>query len=172
MPFGIAQIGKAFRNEINPRNFTFRSREFEQMELEVLLPSVGARQWFEYWVEERLRFHRDLGFARGLPAHPPACAREELAHYARAAFDIEYRFPFGWQEIEGIHDRGDWDLTRHGEYSGKDLAVTDPENEGALRADRDRDLGRDRSRLPGAARERLRGAVPRAPSMRMSPPSR
>jgi glycyl-tRNA synthetase len=126
IPFGIAQIGKAFRNEINPRNFTFRSREFEQAELEFFVRPSEREEWFRYWRDERLAWHRGLGI-------PDDCLRvrdhepDELAHYARAASDIECRFPFGWHEIEGIHDRGDWDLSRHSEYSGKDLGVTDPD---------------------------------------------
>jgi glycyl-tRNA synthetase len=126
IPFGIAQIGKAFRNEINPRNFTFRSREFEQAELEYFCHPSERERWFEHWLAERLRFHREIGLdAESLRTRPHEPT--ELAHYARAAVDIEFRFPFGWQEIEGIHDRGDWDLSRHGEFSGKDLAVTDPD---------------------------------------------
>ncbi len=126
IPFGIAQIGKAFRNEINPRNFTFRSREFEQAELEFFVHPSEREKWFEHWQEERLAFHRELGFDDDhLRTRPHAS--DELAHYARAAVDVEYLFPFGWQEIEGIHDRGDWDLSRHSEYSGKDLGVTDPD---------------------------------------------
>ncbi len=126
IPFGIAQIGKAFRNEINPRNFTFRSREFEQAELEFFCREAERDRWFDHWLEERLRFHRDLGLG---PEHlrTRAHAPEELAHYCKRAMDIEFRFPFGWQEIEGIHDRGVWDLSRHSEFSGKDLGVTDPE---------------------------------------------
>ncbi|TFG94330.1 MAG: glycine--tRNA ligase [Myxococcales bacterium] len=126
IPFGIAQVGKAFRNEINPRNFTFRSREFEQAELEFFCHETERDRWFDHWLEERLRFHRDLGLG---PDHlrTRAHAPEELAHYCKRAMDIEFRFPFGWQEIEGIHDRGDWDLSRHSEFSGKDLGVTDPE---------------------------------------------
>ncbi len=126
IPFGIAQIGKAFRNEITPRNFTFRSREFEQAELEFFVHPSERERWFEHWRAERMQFHLDLGFAkeslRSRPHEP-----SELAHYAKAAEDVEFLFPFGWQEIEGIHDRGDWDLSRHTEYSGKDLAVTDAE---------------------------------------------
>jgi glycyl-tRNA synthetase len=126
IPFGIAQIGKAFRNEINPRNFIFRSREFEQAELEFFVHPSEREKWFEYWLAERLRFHRDLGFGEGrLRVRPHA--PDELAHYAKAAADIEFQFPFGWQEIEGVHDRGDWDLSRHSEFSGKDLAYTDDE---------------------------------------------
>jgi glycyl-tRNA synthetase len=126
IPFGIAQIGKAFRNEINPRNFTFRSREFEQAELEFFCRESERGRWFDHWLEERLRFHRELGLGpEQLRTRPHA--PEELAHYSKRAVDIEFRFPFGWQEIEGIHDRGDFDLSRHSEFSGKDLAVTDPE---------------------------------------------
>jgi glycyl-tRNA synthetase len=126
IPFGIAQIGKAFRNEINPRNFTFRSREFEQAELEFFVHPSEREKWFEYWLAERTRFHRDLGFGANVLRqrdHRP----DELAHYAKRAADLEFEFPFGWQEIEGIHDRGDWDLSRHSEFSGKDLSITDEE---------------------------------------------
>jgi len=127
LPFGIAQIGKAFRNEINPRNFTFRSREFEQAEMEFFCHPSGREQWFAHWLDERMRFHKELGVDEAnLRTRPHE--QDELAHYANQAVDVEYRFPFGWQEIEGIHDRGDWDLSRHGEYSGKDLAVTDPDS--------------------------------------------
>jgi glycyl-tRNA synthetase len=126
IPFGIAQIGKAFRNEINPRNFTFRSREFEQAELEFFIHPSQRETWFAHWLEERQRFHQELGFATTrLRVRPHT--QDELAHYAKAAADIEFLFPFGWQEIEGIHDRGDWDLRRHSEYSGKDLSITDEE---------------------------------------------
>jgi len=126
LPFGIAQIGKAFRNEITPRNFTFRSREFEQAEMEFFCHPSERATWFDYWLAERLRFHRELGFRDGSVRTRPHAA-DELAHYCARAMDIEFRFPFGWQEIEGIHDRGDWDLSRHSEYSGKDLAITDEE---------------------------------------------
>jgi glycyl-tRNA synthetase len=126
LPFGIGQIGKAFRNEINPRNFTFRSREFEQAEMEFFCHPSERDQWFAHWLDERLRFHKELGLdPANLRTRPHEA--DELAHYANQAVDVEYRFPFGWQEIEGVHDRGDWDLSRHGEYSGKDLGVTDPE---------------------------------------------
>lgn len=126
IPFGIAQIGKAFRNEINPRHFTFRSREFEQAELEFFHHASQREQWFEHWLAQRVAFHRALGFGEDrlrVRPHRP----DELAHYAKAAADLEFLFPFGWQEIEGVHDRGDWDLTRHSEFSGKDLSVTDEE---------------------------------------------
>jgi len=124
LPFGMAQIGKAFRNEINPRNFTFRSREFEQAELEFFIRGEDRDTFFAYWLEQRFRFHKALGFAEGglrLRDHDP----DELAHYCKHATDIEFLFPFGWQEIEGVHDRGDWDLSRHTEFSGKDLSYTD-----------------------------------------------
>jgi glycyl-tRNA synthetase len=126
LPFGIAQIGKAFRNEITPRNFTFRSREFEQGELEFFCHPSEREKWFDYWLEERMRFHRELGFGEGSLRTRPH-ADDELAHYCARAMDVEFLFPFGWQEIEGIHDRGDWDLSRHSEYSGKDLSITDEE---------------------------------------------
>lgn len=126
VPFGIAQIGKAFRNEITPRNFTFRSREFEQAEMEFFCHPSQREEWFEAWRDERMRFHADIGFDMAHLRFRPH-APDELAHYANAAEDVDFLFPFGWQEIEGIHDRGDWDLSRHSEYSGKDLIVTDEE---------------------------------------------
>jgi glycyl-tRNA synthetase len=126
IPFGIAQIGKAFRNEITPRNFTFRSREFEQAEMEFFCHPSEREKWFAHWLEQRMQFHHDIGLRPdNLRTRPHAS--DELAHYANAAEDVEFRFPFGWQEIEGVHDRGDWDLSRHSEYSGKDLIVTDEE---------------------------------------------
>jgi len=124
IPFGIAQIGKAFRNEINPRNFTFRSREFEQAELEFFVAPAEREAWFAYWRDARFAFHRDIGLDAGrlrLRDHAP----DELAHYAKAAADVEFHFPFGWQEIEGIHDRGEWDLSRHSQFAGKDLSYVD-----------------------------------------------
>lgn len=114
IPFGIAQIGKAFRNEITPGNFTFRSREFEQMELEYFVrpDEKESRKVFEYWKEERLNWYVSLGIKKkNLRFHEHA--PEERAHYARFAEDIEYNSPFGWKEFEGIHHRGDWDLSRH-----------------------------------------------------------
>ena len=124
VPFGIAQVGKAFRNEINPRNFTFRSREFEQAELEFFCHPDERAKWFAYWRAERMRFHEALGLDAArlrLRAHAP----DELAHYAGAAEDVEFLFPFGWQEIEGVHDRGVYDLTQHAEFSGKELSEFD-----------------------------------------------
>jgi glycyl-tRNA synthetase len=124
IPFGIAQIGKAFRNEINPRNFTFRSREFEQAELEFFCHSDETEKWFEYWLERRLRFYREIGFDE-TRLRVRSHTAEELPHYCKRAVDVEFLFPFGWKEIEGIHDRGTYDLTQHSEFSGKDLSVMD-----------------------------------------------
>ncbi|MDX2058598.1 MAG: glycine--tRNA ligase [Gemmatimonadales bacterium] len=120
IPFGIAQIGKAFRNEITPGNFIFRTREFEQMEMQFFVKPGQDDEWFERWRGLRMAWHHDLGLRPDKlrwHQHGPT----ELAHYARAAYDIEYEFPFGWQEIEGIHNRTDFDLKRHQEYSGKKL---------------------------------------------------
>jgi len=125
IPFGIAQVGKAFRNEITPGNFIFRTREFEQMEMQFFVKPGTDEDWFEQWREIRMKWHVDLGLrAERLRwhAHGPG----ELAHYAKAAYDIEYEFPFGWQEIEGVHNRTDFDLSRHQEYSGKKLEYFDP----------------------------------------------
>jgi glycyl-tRNA synthetase len=125
IPFGIAQMGKAFRNEITPGNFTFRTREFEQLEMQFFVKPGEDERWFEEWRERRMQWHRDLGVTPEklrFHQHGP----DELAHYAKAAFDIEYQFPFGWQEFEGIHNRTDFDLSRHQEYSGKKLDYLDP----------------------------------------------
>lgn len=120
IPFGIAQIGKAFRNEITPGNFIFRTREFEQMEMQFFVKPGTDDEWFERWRAIRLEWHYALGLAPSkLRWHQHA--EGELAHYAKAAYDIEYEFPFGWQEIEGIHNRTDFDLSRHQQYSGKKL---------------------------------------------------
>ena len=118
IPFGIAQIGKAFRNEITPGNFIFRTREFEQMEMQYFVKPGTDDEWFEKWKEDRMNFYLALGLRKEKlrwHEHGP----DELVHYARAAFDIEYEFPFGWQEIEGVHNRTDFDLTRHNQFSGK-----------------------------------------------------
>jgi glycyl-tRNA synthetase len=124
IPFGIAQIGKAFRNEITPGNFIFRTREFEQMEMQFFVQPGTDGEWFERWREWRMEWHRSLGLNPAkLQWHQHAGS--ELAHYAKAAFDIQYEFPFGWQEIEGIHNRGDFDLGRHQEFSGKKLEYFD-----------------------------------------------
>jgi glycyl-tRNA synthetase len=125
IPFGIAQIGKAFRNEITPGNFIFRTREFEQMEMQFFVKPGEDAEWFERWRGLRMAWHQELGLSPArLRWHEHTGA--ELAHYARAAYDIEYEFPFGWNEIEGIHNRGDFDLSRHQEYSGKKLEYFDP----------------------------------------------
>ncbi|HUH11778.1 MAG TPA: glycine--tRNA ligase [Longimicrobiales bacterium] len=125
VPFGIAQIGKAFRNEITPGNFIFRTREFEQMEMQFFVEPGTDDQWMEYWKAERMAWVRSLGIREEkLRFHPHG--PDELAHYAKAAFDIEYELPFGWQEFEGIHNRTDFDLRRHQEYSGKRLEYIDP----------------------------------------------
>ncbi len=124
MPFGIAQIGKAFRNEITPGNFIFRTREFEQMEMQFFVKPGTDMEWFERWREWRMEWHQSIGLdptKLRWHAHGPG----ELAHYAKAAYDIEYEFPFGWQEIEGVHNRSDFDLGRHQEYSGKKLEYFD-----------------------------------------------
>ncbi len=125
-PFGIAQIGKSFRNEITPGNFVFRTREFEQMEMEFFVPPDEAPKWFEYWLGERQRWYTELGIRPDhlrLREHPP----EELSHYSSATSDIEYLFPIGWSELEGIANRGDFDLTQHAGLSGEKLEYFDPD---------------------------------------------
>jgi glycyl-tRNA synthetase len=124
LPFGIGQIGKAFRNEINPRNFTFRSREFEQMEIEFFCRPDEAAAWYTYWRDRRFRWYLDLGLAPER-LHLREHGRDELAHYAAACADVEYQFPFGQSELEGIANRTDFDLGRHMEMSGKDLRYFD-----------------------------------------------
>ena len=127
IPFGIAQIGKAFRNEITPGNFIFRTREFEQMEMQFFVAPGTDEEWFDYWKDQRMRWVTDLGVTPSklrFDEHGP----DDLAHYAKKAFDIQYEFPFGWQEFEGIHNRTDFDLRRHQEYSGKKLEYVDPTN--------------------------------------------
>jgi len=126
IPFGIAQIGKAFRNEINPRNYTFRSREFEQMELEFFVKPGTDAQWHEYWVEERLGWYRSIGLPED-SLERYVYPADKLAHYASACVDIKYRFPFGVEELEGIAARGDFDLGRHQEWSGKSMEYFDQE---------------------------------------------
>ncbi len=126
LPFGIAQIGKAFRNEINPRNFTFRSREFTQMEMEFFCDGESSMEWFEYWKEQRIKYYKEkLGFKDDFYR---IYVHEKLAHYAKAAIDIEVKFPFGWGELEGVHHRGTWDLSRHSEFSGQDMQYMDHDN--------------------------------------------
>ena len=126
VPFGIAQIGKAFRNEITPGNFIFRTREFEQMEMQFFVKPGTDEEWFEKWREIRWAWALGLGIRPAkLRWHPHGPG--ELAHYAKAAYDIEYEFPFGWNEFEGIHNRTDFDLKRHQEHSGKKLEYFDQE---------------------------------------------
>ncbi|MEA2315500.1 MAG: glycyl-tRNA synthetase [Solirubrobacteraceae bacterium] len=123
-PFGIAQIGKSFRNEITPGNFIFRTREFEQMEMEFFVPPADAQRWFEYWLAERERWYLELGI-RSSHLRLRAHERDELSHYASATSDVEYLFPIGWSELEGIANRGDFDLRRHAEFSGEKLEYFD-----------------------------------------------
>lgn len=126
VPFGIAQIGKAFRNEITPRNFTFRTREFEQAEMQFFVKPGTDMEWFEFWKEKRMNWYYRLGINKSkLHFHPHG--KDELAHYALAAFDIEYEFAFGRKELEGIHNRSDYDLRQHQEYSKKNLTYFDDE---------------------------------------------
>jgi glycyl-tRNA synthetase len=125
-PFGIAQIGKSFRNEITPGNFTYRTREFEQMEMEFFVPAAEDEQWYAYWKKMRFDWYVTYGIKPGnlrLRDH----AKEELAHYAKACCDVEYNFPFGWSELEGIANRTDFDLKQHSEHSGRSLAFFDEE---------------------------------------------
>jgi glycyl-tRNA synthetase len=119
-PFGIAQIGKSFRNEITPGNFLFRLREFEQMEMEFFVPPSEADEWYRYWVDERYRWHTQLGVREShlrVRPHDP----EELSHYSSGTSDIEYLFPIGWSELEGVANRGDFDLSAHTQHSGQKL---------------------------------------------------
>jgi len=128
LPFGIAQIGKAFRNEITPGNFTFRTREFEQMEIEYFVKPGTDEEWHRRWIDERFEWYVRFGMRREnlrLREHEP----DELAHYARSCYDVEYQFPMGWSELEGIANRTDYDLRKHTERSNKDLSYFDPETE-------------------------------------------
>lgn len=131
LPFGIAQIGKAFRNEITPGNFTFRTREFEQMELEFFVRPKEADEWYQKWIEARFQWYIDLGINKDnlrLYKHSKA----DLAHYSKGTTDIEYKFPWGWGELEGIANRGDYDLLQHQKHSGKDMAIFDEETKEKL----------------------------------------
>jgi glycyl-tRNA synthetase len=125
-PFGIAQVGKSFRNEITPGNFIFRTREFEQMEMEYFVPPDEAGKWFEYWTAQRHSWYLELGVRESHLRVRPHDA-DELSHYSSQTSDIEYLFPIGWSELEGIANRGDFDLTRHSEYSGETLEYFDPQ---------------------------------------------
>ena len=125
VPFGVAQLGKAFRNEITPGNFIFRTREFEQAEMQFFVEPGSDEEWFGYWRDQRMAWHKEMGVRADklrLAEHGP----DQLAHYAKAALDIEYEFPFGWQELEGVHNRTDFDLARHQEFSGKRMLYIDP----------------------------------------------
>lgn len=128
VPFGIAQAGKSFRNEITPGNFTYRTREFDQMEMEFFVKNKAeADEWFDHWVAARLQWYVDLG------VNPDnlrlfKTPKSELAHYSKATTDIQYKYPFGWDELEGVANRGDFDLTQHQKFSGKDMTVFDEES--------------------------------------------
>ncbi len=128
IPFGIAQIGKAFRNEITPGNFIFRTREFEQMEMQWFINPQEADKWFDYWLKERVAWYTSLGIVKE-HLHNREHKKNELAHYAKQAVDIEYQFPFaggdGFKELEGVHNRGDWDLSRHSKFTGHNLSYRD-----------------------------------------------
>jgi glycyl-tRNA synthetase len=126
LPFGIAQVGKSFRNEVTTGNFIFRCREFEQMEIEYFVKPDTDKEWFDYWLEERLNWYVSLGIKKEnlkLRQH----TKEELAHYARECYDINYLYPMGWAEMEGIANRGDFDLVQHAKFSGKTLSYYDEE---------------------------------------------
>jgi glycyl-tRNA synthetase len=130
LPFGIGQLGKAFRNEITTGNFIFRTREFEQMEMEFFIRPEEGAQWLEYWSQERLNWFKSLGITpEKLRLRPHG--KDELAHYSTACYDVEYEFPYGFSEIEGIADRGTYDLDQHIEYSKKKIQYVDQENRGA-----------------------------------------
>jgi glycyl-tRNA synthetase len=128
LPFGIAQVGKSFRNEITPGQFVFRTREFEQMEMEYFVRPEEADEWFQYWQEQRFGWYVDLGMTESnLRIRPHG--QDELSHYSAGTVDIEYRFPWDWDELEGIANRTDFDLKQHTEHSGEDLRYYDPDRE-------------------------------------------
>jgi glycyl-tRNA synthetase len=167
IPFGIAQIGKAFRNEITPGNFIFRTREFEQMEMQFFVEPGTDAEHFEYWKEARMKWHHSLGLA---PERLRYKAHEQLAHYARAAFDIEFDFggTLGFQEIEGIHNRTDFDLGRHQEYSGKKLEYFDqPANKRYIPFVIETSVGADRVALATLVNAYREEAVPGEPEGRV-----
>ncbi len=126
IPFGIAQVGKSFRNEVNPRNFIFRSREFEQMEIEFFCRQEEEEKWFEQWQQDIWQWYLDIGLTESRLRwyeHP----KESLAHYSKRTVDVEYEFPFGWGELQGLANRGTYDLEQHSKFSGKDLSFFDPQ---------------------------------------------
>lgn len=126
IPFGIAQVGKAFRNEITTKNFIFRTCEFEQMEMQFFVKPGDEDEWFDYWKKTRMAYYENMGInSDKLRFHQHG--EGELAHYAKDAYDIEYEYPFGWEELEGIHSRTDFDLGRHSEYCGKEINYLDPQ---------------------------------------------
>ncbi len=127
-PFGIAQIGKSFRNEITPGNFVFRTREFEQMEMEYFVPPEDGARWYEYWCQERYRWYTELGIPEGQLRLRPH-AGEELSHYSAGTSDVEFLYPWGWGELEGIANRTDYDLAQHSKFSGQDLSYYDQEHD-------------------------------------------
>jgi len=127
-PFGIAQVGKSFRNEITPGNFVFRTREFEQMEMEFFVPPEESAQWYEYWCQERYRWYTELGIpADKLRLRPHE--ESELSHYSAGTSDVEFMYPWGWGELEGIANRTDFDLAQHSKFSGQDLSYYDQEHD-------------------------------------------
>ena len=127
IPFSITQIGKAFRNEITPKDFLYRMREFEQMEMQWFCHPKEAEKWYEYWLNERLRWWKEIGIKKE-NLKIIEIPQKERAHYAKRQIDIEYNFPFGWKEVEGIHNRGDWYLSNHSKHSGKDLKYFDQDS--------------------------------------------
>lgn len=160
IPFGIAQIGKAFRNEIVARQFIFRMREFEQMEMQFFVRPGTELEWYKYWKETRMQWHKDLGTGDELLRYHD---HENLAHYANAALDIEFKFPFGFRELEGIHSRTNFDLTAHQELSGKKLQYFDPElNENYTPYVVETSIGLDRMFLATVCRSLQEETVPDA----------
>ncbi len=127
IPFGVAQIGKAFRNEITARQFIFRTREFEQLEMQYFVRPQAAEKAYEFWKKARWQFYLDLGLPK---EHLRWHKHEHLVFYAREAYDLDYQYPFGFKELEGVHNRGDYDLKQHSQYSGQDLSYLDPESGG------------------------------------------
>jgi glycyl-tRNA synthetase len=127
-PFGIAQVGKSFRNEITPGNFVFRTREFEQMEMEYFVPPEDGAEWYEYWCQERFRWYTELGIPEEKLRLRPH-EESELSHYSAGTSDVEFMYPWGWGELEGIANRTDFDLAQHSKFSGQDLSYYDQEHD-------------------------------------------